>query len=143
MRHLRALLHAREDRGESATKVKTIGHGALTRNGLTGEGSAFASVRGRQRLAGRDGVTEGERPILLVALQHIEAVEQARDPWEQELVRQGKDLPGVRRLLQVPGLNLLSGIGLLAESGDMGWVTNAKQLGAYAGLVPRGRQSSG
>jgi transposase len=39
-------------------------------------------------------------------------------------------------------VNLLRGSGLLAESGDSAGFTNAKQLGAYAGLVPRVRQSS-
>jgi transposase len=126
IRQLRALLHAREDLVEVATKLKNLGHGALTRTGLTVEGSAFASVRGRQRLAGMEGLPSGDRQILLVALQQIEAIEQASDTLEQEILREGKDLPGLRRLLQVPGLNLLSGIGLLAEIGDIGWFTNAK-----------------
>jgi transposase len=143
IRQLRALLHAREDLVEVATKLKNIGHGALTRNGMTVEGRAFASVRGRQRLAGMEGLPKGDRQILLVALQQLEAVEQASDTLEQEIICQGKDLPGLRRLLQVPGLNLLSGIGLLAEIGDIGWFAHAKQLGADAGLVPSVRQSSG
>jgi transposase len=90
-----------------------------------------------------EGVPKGDRQILLVALQQIEAVEQASDTLEHEIIRAGKDLPGLRRLLQVPGLNLLSGIGLLAEIGDIRGFTNAKQLAAYAGLVPRVQQSSG
>jgi transposase len=45
-------------------------------------------------------------------------------------------------VLQIPGISLLSGIGLLAESGDIKWFANAKQLGAYAGLVPTVRQSN-
>ena len=142
IRQLRALLHAREDMVEIGTKLKNIGHGALTRNGLTVAGSAFASARGRQRLAETEGLPDGDRHILLMALQQIEAIEQAGDTLEQEIVRQGKDLPGLRHLLQVPGLNLLSGIGMLAEIGNIAWFTNAKQLGAYAGLVPSVRQSS-
>jgi hypothetical protein len=55
---------------------------------------------------------DGDRPIRLVALRQIAAIEQAGDTWEQEIVRPGKDLPGLRHLLQVPGLNLLRGIGL-------------------------------
>jgi transposase len=141
IRQLRALLHAREDMVEIVTKLKNLGHAALARNGLTGDKSAFASARGRQRLAETEGLAEGDRKILLVALQQLEAIGQASNTGEQEIVRQGKALPGLRRLLQVPGLNLLSGIGRLAEIGDSAWFTNAKQLGAYAGLVPRVRQS--
>jgi hypothetical protein len=101
IRQLRALLHAREDMVEITTKWKNIGHGALTRTGLTVAGSAFASARGRQRRAETEGLPDGDRHILRVALQQIEAVEQAGDTLEQELVRQGKALPGLRRLLRM------------------------------------------
>ena len=51
----------------------------FTRNGIPVEGSAFASAWGRQRLARREGLPDRDRHILLVALQQIEAVEQATD----------------------------------------------------------------
>jgi transposase len=104
IRQLRALLHARENLVEIVTKLKNMGHGALARNGLTVDGSAFASARGRQRLVETEGLAEGDRKILLAALQQIEALEQASDTVEQESVRQGKALPGLRHLLQIPGL---------------------------------------
>jgi transposase len=60
---------------------------------------------------------------------------------ETAIVELGKDLPGLSRVLQLPGLSRLSGIGLLAEMGDIKWCAIAKQLTAYAGLVTSVHQS--
>lgn len=49
---------------------------------------------------------------------------------------------GVKRLLQVHGLNLLSAISLLAEVGDIALFETSKQLVSYAGLATSTRQSS-
>jgi transposase len=57
-------------------------------------------------------------------------------------VQAGKALPGLTRLLQVHGLNLLSAIALLAEIGDIKLFEQSKQLVAYAGLATSTRQSN-
>ena len=125
------------------TKLKNMGHGALTRHGILTDAAAFASARGRQRLAATAaGLPDADRHILLVVLQQLEGIEQAIATLEAQIVRAGKDLPGLSRVLQIPGISLLSGIGLLAEIGDIRWFANAKHLGAYAGLVPTVRQSN-
>jgi transposase len=46
-----------------------------------------------------------------------------------------------QRVLQLPGLSLVSAIGLLAEIDDIKWCEKAKQLTAYAGLVTSVHQS--
>jgi len=51
-------------------------------------------------------------------------------------------LKGLRRLLQVHGLNLLSAISLLAEIGDIAQFETSKQLVSYAGLATSTRQSN-
>jgi transposase len=142
IRELRTLLQARDNLVELTTKLKNMGHGALTRHGILLDTAAFASARGRQRLAALEGLPAGDRQILLVVLQQLEGIEQAIATLEAQIIQAGKDLPGLRRVLQIPGLSLLSGIGLLAEIGDIRWFANAKQLGAYAGLVPTVRQSN-
>ena len=57
-------------------------------------------------------------------------------------MRVGKGLAGVKRLLQVHGMNLLSAISLLAEIGDINLFETSKQLTAYAGLATSTRQSN-
>jgi transposase len=142
IQELRTLLQARDNLVGMTTKLKNMGHGALTRHGILTDAAAFASARGRQRLAATQGLPEGDQQILQVVLQQLEGIEQAIATLEAQIVQAGKDLPGLRRVLQIPGISLLSGIGLLAEIGDIRWFANAKQLGAYAGLVPTVRQSN-
>jgi transposase len=142
IRELRTLFQARDKLVGMSTQLKNMGHGVLTRHGRRSDASAFASVRGRQRLAALDGLPEAEQQILRVVLQQLESLEQALATIETQIIQAGKELPGLRRVVQIPGIRLLSGIGLLAEIGDIQWFTNAKQLGAYAGLVPSIRQSN-
>ena len=142
IRELRTLLQARDNLVGMTTKLKNMGHGAFTRHGILIDANAFASVRGRPRLATTAGLPESDQRIVEVVLQQLENLEQAIATLETQIIEVGKDLPGLRRVLQIPGLSLLGSIGLLAELGDMHWFTNAKQVGAYAGLVPTVRQSS-
>jgi hypothetical protein len=79
--------------------LETSGHGALTRTGLTVEGSVIASVCRHQRLVESEGRPEEERHLLRDALQQIEDLEQANDTLGPEIVRQGEDLPGLRHFL--------------------------------------------
>jgi transposase len=97
---------------------------------------------GGNRLATTAGLASSDQQILFVVLQQLEHLEQAIATLETQIVQAGKDLPGLRRVLQIPGFSLLGGISLLAEIGDIQWFANAKQLGAYAGLVPTVRQSN-
>jgi transposase len=142
IRELRTLLQARDNLVGMTTKLKNMGHGAFTRHGILIDANAFASARGRQRLTKTEGLPESERRIVEVVLQQVENLEQAIATLETQIVEAGKDLPGLRRVLQIPGLSLLGGISLLAEIGDIQWFASAKQLGAYAGLVPTVRQSN-
>jgi len=61
---------------------------------------------------------------------------------EAEIIARGKALKGLRWLLQVHGLNLLSAISLLAEIGDISQFETSKQLIPYAGLATSTRQSN-
>lgn len=97
---------------------------------------------GGNHLATTAGLASSDQQILLVVLQQLEHLEQAIATLETQIVQAGKNLPGLRRVLQIPGFSLLGGISLLAEIGDIQWFANAKQLGAYAGLVPTVRQSN-
>jgi hypothetical protein len=47
-----------------------------------------------------------------VVLQQLAHLEEAIASIETQSVEAGKDLPGLRRMVQLPGINLLSGIGL-------------------------------
>ncbi len=143
VRTLRQLLQARETLVSMRTKLKNMAHAALSRNGVALTRSAFASAAGRARLASRDDLPEADLLVLGAALRQIKQLDAEVSALEAEVARRGQTLKGLRRLLQVHGLNLLSAIALLAEVGDIALFDTSKQLVSYAGLATSTRQSSG
>ena len=142
IRQLRHLLQARETLVGARTKLKNMGHGALTRNGIAVARSAFASKVARARLARRDDLAAADKVIMQAALRQITELDKEVGALEAEIIRVGKTLAGLQRLLQLHGMNLVSAIALLAEIGDIHQFKTSKQLTAYAGLVTSTRQSN-
>jgi transposase len=112
IRELRTRLQARDKLVAMTPKLKDRGHGALTRQGLLIDAAGFTSARGRHRRAATAGLPEAARQIFLGVLQQLESLEQALAPLEAEGVQAGTDRPGLRRVVQLPGISLLSGLGL-------------------------------
>jgi len=96
----------------------------------------------RARRLGREDLPAHDLAILRACLRQIEALGEEINALEGEIMARGKALKGLRRLLQVPGLNLLSAISLLAEIGDITQFETSKQLVSYAGLATSTRQSN-
>jgi transposase len=142
VRCLRQLLQARETLVSMRTKLKNMAHAAFSRNGIALSRAAFASAASRARLVSRDDLPAADLLVLRAALRQIEQLDSEIKGVEEEVVRRGKSLRGVSRLLQVHGLNLLSAISLLAEVGDIALFDTSKQLVSYAGLATSTRQSS-
>ncbi len=142
VRQLRHLLQARETLVGMRTKLKNMAHGALTRNGLALSRSAFASKFSRVRLSQREDLAPADALIMAAALRQMAELDREVEALGVEIVRVGKGLEGVKRLLQVHGMNLLSAISLLAEIGDIKLFETSKQLTAYAGLATSTRQSN-
>lgn len=142
VRKLRHLLQARETLVGMTTKLKNMGHAALVRNGIALTRAAFATASSRKRLTERCALASADRAIMEAVLRQLTALEAEVAQLESEIIRAGQSLPGLKRLLQVHGLNLLSAISLLAEIGDIQMFETSKQLTAYAGLVTSIRQSN-
>lgn len=142
VRELRHLLQARETLVGMRTKCKNLGHAALTRNGIALARSAFASQIARERLLTRDDLSAADRVILEAAIRQIGELDKEIECLESEIMRLGKNLKGIKRLLQLHGMNLLSAISLLAEIGSIELFETSKQLVAYSGLATSVRQSN-
>lgn len=142
VRQLRHLLQARETLVGIRTKCKNLGHAALTRNGIALSRSAFACRLARERLLKRDDLSAADRIILQSAIRQIGELDQEIEKLEAEIVRLGKTMKGIKRLLQLHGMNLLSAISLLAEIGSIEQFETSKQLVAYSGLATSVRQSN-
>jgi transposase len=142
IRQLRTLLEARDELVELRTKGKNMSHGVLLRHGLAKGRAAFASAQSRQRLLTLPGLPAVEQLILQAVVRQIDALDHEIATLEEKILARGKSLPGIERLFQLRGMNLLMAVSLLAEIGDIAWFTNAKQLVSYTGLAPSVRQSS-
>lgn len=142
VRTLRQLLQARETLVSMRTKLKNMAHAAFSRNGIALTRAAFASATGRARLEKRDDLPDADLLVVRACLRQIEQLDSEIKLIEEEVTSRGQSLRGVKRLLQVHGLNLLSAISLLAEVGDIALFDTSKQLVSYAGLATSTKQSS-
>src|SRR5205085_11533039 len=105
VRTLRQLLQARETLVSMRTKLKNMAHAAFARNGVALTRAAFASAAGRARLASREDLPAADLLVLRAALRQIEQLDGEIKQVEEEVARRGRRLKGLRRLLQVHGLN--------------------------------------
>ena len=142
VRTLRQLLQARETLVSMRTKLKNMAHAAFSRNGIALTRAGFASAASRARVSAREELPDADRLVLDVALRQMGQFDVELKAVEEEVVRRGKSLRGVSRLLPVHGLNLLSAISLLAEVGEIALFETSKQLVSYAGLATSTKQSS-
>jgi transposase len=141
IRELRQLFTTRDTLVKMGTQLKNTGHAALVRNGIDGKRSDFATATGRERLAHLDGLAASDRLILTTVLRQLEGLERDLLDLERAIIRLGKTLPGLKRVLQVRGLGIVAAIGVLSEIGDIQRFATAKQLVSYAGLATTVRQS--
>jgi transposase len=141
IRELRQLFTTRETLVHMTTQLRNMGHAALVRNGIGRGRGAFAKPESRRRLARLEGLPPSDRLVLELVLRQIEQLEAEIVQVEREIIRRGRQLRGLKRLLQVRGLSLVSAIGILVEIGDITRFASAKQLVGYAGLASAVRQS--
>ena len=142
IQQLRHLLQARESLVRMLTQLKNMGHAALVRSGYAMGRAAFKSKRARARLLKLEQLSTVDQPILEMTLRQIEQAEQEIAELEREIIERGKGLAGLKRLLQIHGLNLIAAIGLLVEIGSIELFETSKQLVAYSGLATSVRQSN-
>lgn len=142
IQQLRHLLQAREGLVRMLTQLKNMAHAALVRSGYAYGRAAFKSKRSRVRLSSLEQLTSVDRMVIEMAVRQMSQIEAEVERLEAEIIEQGKTLEGLKRVLQIHGMNLLAAIGLLAEIGNIELFETSKQLVAYAGLATSVRQSN-
>jgi len=135
-RQVRALLEYRTRLVQLRTRLKNIVHAVLVRNGISSPVSDLFGRRGREFL-GSLVLPEGEAIILQSALNSIDVLDKELQALEGELCVRARTMPEVKLLLDVPGLDVVSIMTILAEIGDIRRFSSPKKLAGYAGLVPR------
>jgi transposase len=85
----------------------------------------------------------------LVLQEYLDTIRQCRervvryDNMLHEVAMQWKRIPEVRKLQALRGVSFFTAIGIIAELGDLRRFQSARQLMAYAGLVPSENSSGG
>jgi transposase len=140
-RVLRRRLARREQLVHARTRAKNEIHAVLQRQ-LQGRPpcSDLFGVKGRQWLASLELPLE-ERESINAGVRHIEFLDWEIREVEQLIAKQALAWPEIRRLLTVPGVNLICAATFIATIGDPRRFLTSRKLVAYLGLDPKVRQS--
>jgi transposase len=143
VRVLRRRLHRREQLVRARTRAKNEVHAVLMRT-LQGKPpcSDIFGKKGRrwlEHLQERLAVEEAE--TLGSALRQIDFLDAEIEQVERTVAKQMLSRPEARRLLTVPGVNVIAAATFLAAVGDIHRFRDSRKLIAYLGLDPRVRQS--
>ena len=140
-RVLRRRLARREQLVHSRSRAKNEIHAVLQRR-LQGKPpcSDLFGVKGRRWLAGLELPLE-ERESVDAGLRHVEFLDAEIAAVERLIAQQALDWPEIRRLMTVPGVNLICAATFIAAVGDPRRFLSSRKLVAYLGLDPKVRQS--
>jgi transposase len=140
-RALRRRLARRAALVRQRTRAKNELHAVLARN-LKGRPpvSDVFGVRGRRWLSDLD-LPADERETVAGCLRQVDFLDSEVDALERGLARTALASEEIRRLMSVPGVNLVSAATFVATVGDIGRFPSPKRLVSYVGLDPRVRQS--
>jgi transposase len=140
-RILRRRLARREQLVRSRTRAENEIHAALQRR-LQGKPpcSDLFGVKGRAWLATLELPPE-ERESVDACMRHVEFLDCEIAAVEKLIAQQALSWPEIRRLMTVPGVNLICAASFIAAVGDPGRFLTSRKLVAYLGLDPRVKQS--
>jgi transposase len=140
-RVLRRRLARREQLVHARSRAKNEIHAVLQRR-LQGKPpcSDLFGVKGRRWLAGLELPVE-ERESVDAGIRHIEFLDSEIAAVERLIAQQALNWPEIRRLMTVPGVNLICAATFIAAIGHAGRFVTSRKLVAYLGLDPKVRQS--
>jgi transposase len=125
----------------SRTRAKNEIHAVLARR-LQGKPpcSDLFGVKGRRWLAGLELAPE-ERESVDAGIRHVEFLDGEIAAVEKLIAQQALSWPEIRRLMTVPGVNLICAASLIAAVGNPNRFLSSRKLVAYLGLDPKVKQS--
>jgi transposase len=140
-RVLRRRLARREQLVRSRTRAKNEIQAVLQRR-LQGRPpcSDLFGVKGRRWLAGLELPLE-ERESVEAGIRHIDFLDAEIAAVERLIAQQALNWPEIRRLMTVPGVNLIGAATFIAAIGHADRFLTSRKLVAYLGLDPKVRQS--
>src|ERR671934_83315 len=140
-RVLRRRLARREQLVHARSRAKNEIHAVLQRR-LQGKPpcSDLFGIKGRRWLTGLELPVE-ERESVDAGVRHIEFLDAEIAAVERLIAQQALGWPEIRRLMTVPGVNLICAATFIAAIGHAGRFLTSRKLVAYLGLDPKVKQS--
>jgi transposase len=140
-RILRRRLSRREQLVHARSRSKNEIHAVLQRR-LQGKPpcSDLFGVKGRTWLASLELPPE-ERESVDAGIRHVEFLDAEVAAVERLIAQQALSWPEIRRLMTVPGVNLICAASFIAAVGDADRFLTSRKLVAYLGLDPKVKQS--
>jgi transposase len=140
-RVLRRRISARAQLVRQRTRAKNQVHAALVRNLKSKPPvSDLFGARGRRWLTAQE-LPADEQETVAACLRQIAFLDGEIALVERALAEQVLASAEMRRLLTLPGVNVVTAAALLAAIGDIGRFPTARHLVSYLGLDPRVNQS--
>jgi len=140
-RILRRRLARREQLVRSRTRAKNEIHAVLQRRlQRKPPASDLFGMKGRQWLESLELPLE-ERESVDAAIRQLEFLDAEIAAVEKLIAQQALSWPEIRRLMTVPGVNLVCAATFIAAIGNSNRFLSSRKLVAYLGLDPRVKQS--
>jgi len=141
VRVLRRRLARREQLVRARSRAKNEVHAVLVRR-LQGKPPCadLFGIKGREWLAGLELPVE-ERESVDAGIRQITFLDAEIAAVEKLIARQALSWPEIRRLMTVPGVNLIAAASFIAAVGDPSRFMTSRKLVAYLGLDSKIRQS--
>jgi transposase len=140
-RILRRRLARREQMTRARTRTKNEVHASLQRRlAERPPCSDLFGVKGRAWLADLELPPE-ERESVDAGIRHVEFLDAEIAAVDRLIARQALSWPEIRRLMTVPGVNLVCAASFIAAIGDPNRFITSRKLVAYLGLDPKVKQS--
>jgi transposase len=140
-RAMRRRLARRSQLVRARTRAKNECHAALVRRLIAKPAvSDLFGLAGREWLRGLELPLE-ERETVDGCLRQIEFLDVEVAEVEKQVAADALGTPEIKRLMTVPGVNVIAAATFLAGVGDIGRFRSTRQLVGYLGLDPRVRQS--
>jgi transposase len=140
LRALRRQVAQRASLVQQQTRLRNRIHAILNRNLLDCPYTDLFGKAGQGWLAEQALPTE-ERSQVESALRLLTAVRSELEALERPLAQVAASDVGVRHLLTIPGIGLVTALAIVAVVGDVSRFPRPNQLVGYLGLDPRVRQS--
>ncbi len=139
-RQLRSLINTRDKFVKLRSALKNKIHGIMNEHGIITEREMFSSEKSLDKIKGM-AIGETAQFELGVIIEQIRSLGKTIKDIDEKIKEHGKNLPGQKNLISITGIGELSSTIILNGIGDIKDFDDSKKLCAYAGMVPRVRDT--